>query len=1046
MNISELSLRRPVLAIVMNIVIVVFGVIGFKFLGVRDYPAIDPPNINVSTSYPGANADIIETQITEPLEKAINGVPGIKNMTSSSSNGSSRINVEFELGTDLETAANDVRDKVSGAQRSLPTDLEAPPVVSKADASSDAILSMTVQSDTRNQLQITEYANNVLVERLQTIPGVSGIQIWGEKRYAMRIWINPVQLNAYGLTANDVQVALNKENVELPSGKIAGNATELTVRTFGRLNTEEEFGNVIIKNVNGADVRVKDIAEVVLGPENEETMLKESQVPMIALAVVPQPGANYVAISNEFYKRLEQIKVDVPQDIKINIALDQTRFIKRSVLEVEETLIISIVLVIIIIFLFFRDWIVAFRPLIDIPVSLIGAFFIMYMMGYTINVLSLLAIVLATGLVVDDGIVVTENIYKKMEQGMGKWQAALEGSKEIYFAVIATSITIAVVFLPIMFLEGFVGSLFREFAVVVAGAVLISAFVSLTLTPVLNVKMSKKNPHKHSWFYNKTEPFFRAMENGYRKSLEAFMKVRGVAFVVILACVVIFLILFKNIPSELAPMEDRSQFRVQLTTPEGTSFDAMDQYVNKVSGFMMDSVPENKIVLSLTAPGFSGGNVNTGNVRLMLTDPNERDRSQQDIVNMVNRNLGKFNEGRAFVIQEQTIQVNRRGGQPVQFVLQNNNFEKLTAILPKFLEEANKSSVLQQVDIDLKFNKPELRVSIDRLKASELGVSVGDISQTLQMAYSNRRLGYFTKDGKQYQVMGQVDRSNRDDPDDLKALFVRNTRGEMISMDNLVTVEEANTPPTIFHFNRYKSATITAGLQPGKTLGDGVKEMDRIAKSLLDETFSTALSGSSRDYAESSSNTLFALLLALGLIFLILAAQFESFIDPLIIITTVPLAFAGAFISLWLFGHTFNIFSQIGMIMLIGLVTKNGILIVEFANHNRMTGMPKTEAAIYSATQRLRPILMTSLAMALGALPIALSLGAAATSRIPLGVVIVGGIMFSLVLTLYILPAMYSFLSGKKKKSEMDTLYPLPENNPAPVNTGEQNNQSLTDI
>lgn len=1046
MNISELSLRRPVLAIVMNVVIVVFGIIGFRFLGVRDYPAIDPPNINVSTSYPGANADIIETQITEPLEKAINGVPGIKNMTSSSSNGSSRINVEFELGTDLETAANDVRDKVSGAQRSLPTDLEAPPVVSKADASSDAILSMTVQSDTRNQLQITEYANNVLVERLQTIPGVSGIQIWGEKRYAMRIWINPVQLNAYGLTANDVQQALNKENVELPSGKIAGNATELTVRTFGRLNTEEEFGNVIIKNVNGADVRVKDIAEVVLGPENEETMLKESQIPMIALAVVPQPGANYVSISNEFYKRLEQIKVDVPDDIKINIALDQTSFIKRSVLEVEETLVISIILVIIIIFLFFRDWIVAFRPLIDIPVSLIGAFFIMYLMGFTINVLSLLAIVLATGLVVDDGIVVTENIYKKMEQGMGKWQAALEGSKEIYFPVIATSITIAVVFLPIIFLEGFVGSLFREFGIVVAGAVLISAFVSLTLTPVLNVKMSKKNPHKHSWFYNKTEPFFRGMENGYRRSLEAFMKVRWIAWVAIVACVFIIYFIFTNLQSELAPMEDRSQFRISLTTPEGTSFDAMDQYVNKVAGFMMDSVPENKIVLSLTAPGFSGGNVNSGNVRLMLTDPSERDRSQQDIVNMVNRNLGKFNEGRAFAIQEQTIQVNRRGGQPVQFVLQNNNFEKLTAILPKFLEEATKSPALQQVDIDLKFNKPELRVSIDRLKASELGVSVGDISQTLQMAYSNRRLGYFTKDGKQYQVMGQVDRSNRDDPDDLKALFVRNTRNEMISMDNLVTVEEANTPPTIFHFNRYKSATISAGLQEGKTIGDGIKEMERISQSLLDETFTTSLSGSSRDYAESSSNTMFALLLALGLIFLILAAQFESFVDPLIIMTTVPLAFAGALLSLWIFGHTFNIFSQIGMIMLIGLVTKNGILIVEFANKSRMAGMPKTEAAIYSATQRLRPILMTSLAMALGALPIALSLGAAATSRIPLGVVIVGGIMFSLVLTLYILPAMYSYMSGKKKKSEMDTLYPLPENNPAPNGTEGQTNESLKDI
>ncbi|MGI8583511.1 MAG: efflux RND transporter permease subunit [Chitinophagaceae bacterium] len=1022
MNISELSLRRPVLAIVLNLIIVLFGAIGFKYLGVRDYPAIDPPNINVRTSYGGANPDIIETQITEPLEKAINGIAGIKNITSSSNAGSSNINVEFDLSIDLEAAANDVRDKVSQATRSLPTDLEAPPVVSKADASSDAILSMTVQSDTRNQLQVTEWANNVLLERLQTIPGVSGIQIWGEKRYAMRIWFKPEKLTSYSLTPSDVQNALLRENVELPAGKISGNATELSVRTFGRLNTEEEFNNLTIKNENESNVRLSDIGEAVLGPENEESQLRESGIPMIALAIIPQPGSNYVSISNEFYKRFEEIKKEMPADVKLDIALDQTRFIKRSISEVEETLLISLGLVILIIFLFFRDWIIAIRPLIDIPVSLIGAFFIMYICGFTINVLTLLAIVLATGLVVDDGIVVTENIYKRMEAGMGKWQAAKEGSKEIYFAVIATSITLAFVFLPIVFLEGFVGRLFREFGIVVAGAVLISAFVSLTLTPVLNVKLSRKDVHKHSWFYNKTEPFFRGMENGYTNLLTRFMKLRWMAFVIVAACGLIIYFIGKGIPSELAPMEDRSQFRLQLSAAEGTAYDYMDKYVDRVSNFMLDSVPEKKTVLSITAPSFISGATNSGMVRVTLVDPQDRDRSQKEIVEMVNRNLSKYNEGRAFAIEEQTISVNRRGGQPVQFVIQNNDFNKLTAILPKFLEEANKNPVFQGVDADLKFNKPELRINVDRLKASELGVSVQDVSQTLQLALSNRRLGYFTKEGKQYQVMGQVDRGNRDDPNDLKGLYVRNSTGQMISLDNLVTFEEATSPATIYHFNRYKAATISSGLAPGKAIGDGIAAMEGIAKKLLDPTFATALSGSSRDFKESSSNTSFALFLALGLIFLVLAAQFESFIDPFIIMITVPLAIAGALLSLWVFGHTLNIFSQIGMIMLIGLVTKNGILIVEFANQNRLKGMGKMEAAIYASSQRLRPILMTSLAMSLGALPIALSLGAAATSRVPLGIVIVSGIMFSLVLTLFVIPAMYSYMSSNKKRSELDEL------------------------
>ena len=1023
MTISELSLKRPVLAIVLNIIIVLFGVIGFRFLGVRDYPAIDPPNINVRTSYPGANADIIESQITEPLEKAVNGIAGVKNITSSSSQGNSSINVEFELGYNLEEAANDVRDKVSQTVRSLPADLDNPPVVTKADASSDPILSMTVQSETRNPLQLTEYANNNLLERIQTIPGVSTVNIWGEKRYSMRIWFEPEKMNAFSITPRDIQLALQRENVELPSGKIAGNKTELSVRTFGRMDTEEEFNKLIVKKIDGRDVLLSDVAQVVLGPENEETILKESGIPMIALALVPQPGSNYVAIADEFYKRFEQIKKEVPSDIRLNIGLDQTKFIRKSIDEVQETLVLAFALVVLIIFLFFRDWIIAIRPLIDIPVSLIGAFFIMYLSGFTINVLTLLAIVLATGLVVDDGIVVTENIFKKMEQGMDKYRAAKEGSKEIYFAVIATSITLAVVFLPIIFLEGFVGRLFREFGIVVAGAVLISAFVSLTLTPVLNVYLTRKK-QGHGWFYQKTEPFFNWMETGYGRALSSFMKIRWAAIIIILACFASIWFVGKNLQSELAPLEDRSQFRLQVSAPEGTSYDAMEQYIDKLTNFTLDSVPEKKILISVAAPGFTGsGSVNSGFVRAVLVDPEERERNQQEIVDMLNRSLPQFNEGRAFVIQEQTISVNRRGGLPVQFVLQNNNFEKLKEVLPKFLDEASKNPIFQGVDADLKFNKPELRVQIDRLKASELGVSVLDISETMQLALSNRRLGYFIREGKQYQVMGQVLRKDRDDPTDLKNLFVRSNTGQMYSLDNFVIFKDEVTPPTFYHFNRYKPATISAGLAPGKTIGDGIKAMEEIKAKLLDDTFNTSLAGASRDFAESGSNTSFAFVLALILIFLVLAAQFESFIDPLVIMLTVPLAMAGAVLSLWMFDQTFNIFSQIGMIMLIGLVTKNGILIVEFANQLKQRGMQRIPAVVEAATMRLRPILMTSLAMSLGALPLALSLGAASTSRIPLGIVIVGGILFSLILTLFVIPAMYSFLSSKKTKvHEEETL------------------------
>jgi len=1018
-----------VLAVVLNVVILIFGGIGFSFLGVRDYPSIDPPIINVRTAYAGATPDIVESQITEPLEKSINGIAGIKTLSSTSALGTSNITVEFELGADLEAAANDVRDKVSQAVRNLPQDIDAPPVVSKADASAQPILSMTVQSDTRNQLQLTEYAENVLVERLQTIPGVSSIQIWGQKRYAMRLWLDPVRMAGLGVSFPDVEGALTAQNIELPAGKVSGAATELTVRTSGRLYTEEEFNNLIIRTAIPAtptlaavpEVRLSDIGEAVLGPENEETVLKESNVPMIALAVIPQPGSNYVAISDEFYRRYAALEKDIPEDIKLDIALDNTLFIKNSISEVEETLGISFALVILIIYLFFRSWTIAFRPLIDIPVSLIGAFFIMWVAGFTINILTLLAIVLATGLVVDDGIVVTENIYKKLEAGMDKHRAAREGSNEIYFAVIATSITLAVVFLPIIFLQGFTGRLFREFGVVVAGAVLISAFVSLTLTPVLNVWMTKSGGHKPSKFYVKTEPFFEGMERGYRKMVEAVMKQRWTAWVGVSLSVLVAVFLWFKLPNELAPLEDRSRFRFTVSAPEGTSYDAMERYVDGLIQTVIDSVPEHRIALSVTAPGFSGsGAVNTAFGNIRLVEASERERSQDSIVQRLNKIFQRFNFGRVFAIQEQTIAVQRGGPQqPIVYVLQNIDFEKLAQVLPRFLELANSNPVLQGVDVDLKFNKPEISVQIDRAKAATLGVSVADISQTMQLALSARRLGYFTRSGKQYQVIGQVDRAARDAPLDLTSLFVKTATGQMVSIDNFVQAEETTSPSQIYHYNRYKSATVTSNLAPGKTIGDGIAAMQSIfaqlqQENVIDETFQASLAGSSLDYQESSSNTAFAFGLALVLIYLVLAAQFNSFTDPFIILITVPLAIAGAVISLWLFGQTMNIFSQIGMIMLIGLVTKNGILIVEYANHLRDGGRSIMEAAMEAAQMRLRPILMTSLAMIFGALPLALSLGAASTSRIPLGIVIVGGVLFSLILTLLIVPAIYTFLSRRK--------------------------------
>ena len=998
------------MATVLNLAIILFGVVGYTFLAVRDYPAIDPAVISVRTQYTGANPEIIESQITEPLEKQINGIPGIKTITSGSSLGSSNISVEFELGVDLEAAANDVRDKVSQANRSLPEDIDAPPVVTKSDASSDFLIILAVQSRTKGLLELSDYAENVLQQQFQTIDQVSGVNIFGQKKYAMRLWLNPDKMNAFSVSFTDVRTALNQENIDLPPGKIYGDNTELTIKTLGRLSTEKEFQDLILRQSNEGIVRLGDVARVEIGPESLEQGWKYNGVNAVGIVIIPQPGANNIQIADDFYKKLAEIKRTNRSDIELNVLLDNTTIIRQSIKEVEETILIAFLFVVLVIFFFFRDWLIAIRPLIDIPISLIATFFVMYLAGFSINILTLLGIVLATGLVVDDGIVVTENIFSKLEQGMPIKKAALEGSKEIFFAVISTSITLAIVFLPVIFLEGFIGRLFREFGVTLAAAVLISAFVSLTITPVLNVVLNRKK-QGHGKFYTRTEPFFVGMENGYKNLLSGFLKVRWLAWVIIAACGLIIFLISKTLQSEIAPMEDRSSIRLNITGAEGISYSKMQRITDEIANFLHDSIPERDFVFARTPTNAT----NSAQARVALVPPKDRARTQADIASSLNKTMLQFNEAKVFAVQDQTIAVGAgsRGSLPVQYVLQNQDIYKLKDVIPKFLEEIRKNPTFSNADANLKFNKPEIELTIDRIKVKDLGLSSQDVVGALQAAFSGGRVGYFLKDGRQYAVISQLERGDRAQPDDITKLFVRNSRGESIPLSSVIKLEASSSPPALYHFNRYKAATISAGLADGKTVGDGIKAMDAIAKKLLDETYQTALTGPSRDFAESSSNISFAFTLALILIYLILAAQFESFVDPFIIMLTVPLAIAGALLSLWLFDQTLNIFSQIGMVMLIGLVTKNGILIVEFANKKRAQGLDRKAAVLEAARQRLRPILMTTLATSFGALPIALSLGAAAASRVPLGIVVVGGLVFSLLFTLLVIPAVYTYLSGK---------------------------------
>lgn len=1017
MTLSDLSIKRPVLASVFAIVIVLLGVVSYFSLPVREYPSVDPPVVAVVTSYPGANAAIIESQITEPLEEAINSVAGIKTLSSTSSDGRSSVTVEFLSSVDLENAANDVRDKVSQAIRSLPPDAD-PPVVFKADADAQTILTITVQSDQRSLLELSEIGNNIFKERLQTVPGVSNVRIWGEKKYAMRIYLDPKRLEAYRLTPLDIRNALQTQNVELPAGRIEGEQTELTIRAMGRINTPQEFEKMIVARRGETLVRLEDVGKAIIGPENERTLLRGNGViPMIGIALQPQPGANHIDIVDEAFRRVDIIKRDLPPDIRLNVALDTTLSIRKALREVQETIFIAFGLVLLVIFFFLRSWRTTMIPVILIPISLVGTFAVLYLSGFSINVLTLLGLVLATGLVVDDAIVVMENIYSKVEKGLNPVQAAFKGSREVFFAVISTSISLICVFLPIFFLGGLTGRLFREFAMVVTGAIVLSTFVSLSLTPMMSARILKPSG-RQGYVMTIFKNIVDALIEGYSFWLRKFMKKRWLAFPMILITALLIWFFNANLQSELAPQEDKGSLRIVATAPEGTSFEAMDAY-QQVLMHIIDTLPEKRFMLGVTAPAFgSSASVNTSFIRISLTLPGERKRSQMELAAELNQVVRQHTFAQAFVTQEPTISASRggRGGLPIQFVLQAPDLDRLKEAIPRFMEKAQNDPTFEVVTIDLRFNKPEYTVEINRSKALDMGVSVQDIALTLQAYLSDQRMGYFIRDGKQYYVLVSALKESRNEPLDLTRITVRNASGEMVSLDNLISLHFESRPPQLLRYNRFVAATVSAAPAEGKTIGDGIEAMERIADEVLDETFSTSLAGSSSDYRESAGSILIIFIFALILVYLTLAAQFESFRDPLTIMFTVPLALAGALMSLYFFGHTLNIFSQIGIIVLIGIVTKNGILIVEFANQKREQGLTLTEAAIEAAIQRFRPILMTSMATMLGSMPIALALGGASTSRIPMGIAIIGGLFFSLILTLFVIPSLYTYLTAKSRK------------------------------
>jgi len=1009
MKLSEISIQRPVLATVMSLVIIIFGLVSYLRLPVREYPDIDPPVVSITTFYRGASPNVIETEITDLLEEQLSTIEGVKTITSSSQEQGSVITIQFELARNVDEAANDVRDRVSSVRGLLPREADDP-IIQKIDINAQPILWLALISDKHNNLELTDAAERILKERILRLPGVGSIFFGGERRYAMRVWLDAQQMAAYGLTTPDIENAIRSENAEIPGGRVEGESREFSVRTRGDLATPEEFGAIIVKQDGDKLVRLSDVAKVEVGAADERTAVRWSGKPTVGLGIVKQSRASTLDVAETVVNAIPDLEKTLPAGMQIDVAYNSATFIENSISEVRDTLLIAFGLVVLVIIAFLKSFRATLIPTFAIPISIIGTFAVTYALGYTINILTLLALVLAIGLVVDDAIVVLENIYRHMEMGKSRWQAAIDGSKEIGFAVLATTIALVAVFVPLAFLSGNIGRLFNEFGVAVAVSVLISGFVALTLTPMLCSRMLRPlHGTSQSWISRSFDKFFDWLERTYGKIVRGALNHRGWVMAIAVLMIALSAIIFKFLPSELVPTEDRGTGFGIVIAPEGATLEYTDRYMRQVEEIML-SRPETDGVFTATGVGFGGpGRVTNGFVFMGLKPEDQREKSQQEIVQELFPQLFSIPGVLAFVMNPPSLGSDFNFT-PVSYVLQGDSYEELQSAVGTMMAQASQLGYLINLDSDLRLNKPQLEITIDRERAAGLGVSVTDIGGTLETFLGGRVVTDFKRGAKQYDVIVQLKPSERATPSAIESIYLRGANG-LVQLANVVNVKETVAPKELNHFNRIRSATITASMVPGVSLGQALNDLDRIADASLPATIKRDLTGQSREFRESSGALYFLFAFAVVFIYLVLAAQFESFIHPLTILLSVPLAVAGALIALFAFGQTMNIYSQIGLIMLVGLVTKNAILIVEFANQLRERGQRLFDAVADAATIRLRPILMTSFSTVFGILPIAIGLGAGAEARRPLGIAVVGGVLLSTFLTLVLVPVVYTLLA-----------------------------------
>jgi multidrug efflux pump len=1012
MFLPELSIKRPVLATVMSLLIILVGVISFLRLTVREYPRIDTPVVSVRTVYKGASPQVIESQVTQPLEDSISGIEGVKSIKSVSREEVSQITVEFVLERDSDAAANDVRDRVARARGRLPDEVDEP-IIAKIESDAQAIIWLRLFSERHGALEISDYADRYVVDRLKTLPGVASVIIGGERRYAMRLWLDRERLAAYALTPQDVEEALRRQNVEVPSGRIESSSREFTVLSETDLRTPEEFNRIIIREVNNYPVRLRDVGRAELGAQDERNIVRVNGNPAVGMGVVKQSTANTLSVARAVKAEIPKIQAALPPGMDLGIAFDTSVFIENSIDSVYEVMAEALLLVVLVIFFFLRSLRATLIPFVTIPVSLIGAFFLISIMGFSINVLTLLGIVLAIGLVVDDAIVVLENIHRHIEEGMPPVRASITGSREIAFAVVAMTVTLAAVFAPLAFSTGNTGRLFMEFALTVAAAVVVSGFVALTLTPMMCSKLLRRQS-SHGRVYNALERLFGRVAGGYRRLLERSLRRRLVVASVFAAVSVAGVALFATTKSELSPLEDRGFFLGFMVAPEGATVEYTDGYARTWEAIYKD-VPEIVNYFVVVAPGLDRPNpVNFGISFIRLKDWSERNRSTQQITASLGARMTSAMPGViTSLVNPPSLGQNFRNP-PVQFVVQGNSYDELDRMVNELMSRARANPGFTYVDSDLKLNKPQLSVDINREKAAALGVQVEAIGRTLETLLGGRQVTRFKREGKQYDVIVKLEDKDRRQPTDLTSIYIRGNGGQLVQLANLVTVTETVAPKELNHYNRLRAAIISANLAPDYTLSEALIFMEGAAREVLTAGHQTALDGQSREFRESGEQLHFVFFLALAFIYLVLSAQFESFRGPLVIMLTVPLAITGALVAMRLAGVTLNVYSQIGLVMLIGIITKNGILIVEFTNQLRDRGMEKIDALVAASSLRLRPILMTSAATVLGALPLAVAAGAGSESRSAIGWVIVGGITLGTLFTLFVIPVAYTYIAGDR--------------------------------